>query len=325
MPITKSPPEFIFTDFRADQIAVSRTQPVKLRWVCDGDADATFTLFWSGNTGGESLAKGTREWPPSGQSRMITKDTSFMLRANTKNPSGGNEYHYQTIVINCTDPDLTANTLDVTNDTHLNTLTNTGRIHALAGIQGDGTKPLRVHQPAGLKVDAALDVGEYEGQATFRRQVTVAGTTALNGTTNLKTTNVAADSTFTANGTSNLNGTTNLKTTNVAAGSTFTAHGNFTASGGISLSEATSIFREPVSIPGAGHFTADADGFIYGQNRSGTTFYVLVRQGWTGPERRRVTVRDWESYCIPVKRNQVIDFENETAAIRNDSFWMRIS
>ncbi|WP_345205396.1 hypothetical protein, partial [Streptomyces lavendulae] len=26
VPITKSPPEFVFTDFRADQIAVSRTQ-----------------------------------------------------------------------------------------------------------------------------------------------------------------------------------------------------------------------------------------------------------------------------------------------------------
>ncbi|MFK0202608.1 hypothetical protein [Streptomyces lavendulae] len=209
MPITKSPPEFVFTDFRPENIAVTRTQNVKLFWVCEGDADATFTLFWTGNTNGESIAKNIRTWPPAGRNVTITKDTSFMLRAKTKNLSGTDEYHYQTIVINCTNPDLTANTLNVTNGTNLNTLavtngtnlntlTNTGRISALAGIQGDGSNPLRVHQPAGLKVDAALDVGEYGGHATFRGQVTVAGTTNLNGTTNTQNLTVNSSSTLKA-------------------------------------------------------------------------------------------------------------------------------
>ncbi|WP_345199039.1 hypothetical protein, partial [Streptomyces lavendulae] len=109
------------------------------------------------------------------------------------------EYHYQTIVINCTNPDLTANTLNVTNASNLNTLTNTGqinanagivsdgRIYARAGIQGDGTNPLRVHQPAGLQVDAALDAGGSGGHpAKFHGQVTVDGATSLNGNTNAK-------------------------------------------------------------------------------------------------------------------------------------------
>ncbi|WP_345204088.1 hypothetical protein, partial [Streptomyces lavendulae] len=67
VPITKSPPEFIFTDFRPENIAVNRTQPVKLFWICDGDADATFTLFWTGSTSGESIAKDARAWPPTGR------------------------------------------------------------------------------------------------------------------------------------------------------------------------------------------------------------------------------------------------------------------
>ncbi|MFF6946814.1 hypothetical protein ACFZAS_42825, partial [Streptomyces lavendulae] len=207
------------------------------------------TLFWTGKPQGEAIGKGVRQWPSTG-TVTISKDTSFMLRATTKNPSGTPEYHYQTIVINCTDPDLTANTLNVTNTTNLNGTTNLkttniatgntltangpvttnddihangnvtistaktlhvrdiqgngsygsldiggrlvlstagrtvtvqspltveGLITARAGIQGDGTTPLRVHQMAGLKVDAALDVGEYGGQATFRKQVNVSG------------------------------------------------------------------------------------------------------------------------------------------------------
>ncbi|MFK0202461.1 hypothetical protein [Streptomyces lavendulae] len=125
VPITKSPPEFIFTDFRPEQIAASRAQSIKLHWVCDGDADTTFTLYWTGNTSGEPIGKGIRVWPPSGRSRHITKDTSFMLRTNTRNANGAPEHRYQTIVINCTDPDINANALNVTNTSNLNGETST--------------------------------------------------------------------------------------------------------------------------------------------------------------------------------------------------------
>ncbi|MFE9222895.1 hypothetical protein ACFYN3_42390 [Streptomyces lavendulae] len=81
VPITKSPPEFIFTDFRPENIAVPRDRGVKLFWVCDGDADATFTLFWTGNTSGESIAKNVRTWPPAG--RTVTIETPASCSAPT--------------------------------------------------------------------------------------------------------------------------------------------------------------------------------------------------------------------------------------------------
>ncbi|WP_345204083.1 hypothetical protein, partial [Streptomyces lavendulae] len=212
---------------------------------------------------------------------------------------GGNEYHYQTIVINCTDPDLKANTLDVNNGANLNTLTSAGRISALAGIEGDGTKPLRVHQPAGLKVDAALDVGEYGGQATFRREVTVAGITSLNGNTTAKSLTVNGNLTvdpgsagyawiksgrLDVNSAANFNayGTTNLKTTNVAAGSTFTTNGDFTAAGKVN------IFQDPIEIlrtnvDSSHSWTAPTDGFLMVTNSGGDGYFRAQITGkWAG-------------------------------------------
>ncbi|MFE9222918.1 hypothetical protein ACFYN3_42520 [Streptomyces lavendulae] len=270
VPITKSPPEFIFTDFRPENIAVPRTQAVKLHWVCDGDADATFTLFWNGNT--EAIGKGVRQWPPAGRTVTITKDTSFMLRANTKNPSGGDEYHYQTIVINCTDPDLNANTLNVAGITNLNGTTNlkTATVAGTTNLNGTtNTKDLTVNSGYTL---------------TANGPVTLAGATSLNGSTTTRNLTVNSGYTLTANGpvtlagATTLNGSTTTRNLTVNSGYTLTVNGDFVVNGKVN------IFRSSYQIA---RYTSSTSGTWYAP----TAGLIMVRNdGGDGFFRAQITV-----------------------------------
>ncbi|MEU4955685.1 hypothetical protein [Streptomyces lavendulae] len=274
VPITKSPPEFIFTDFRPENIAVPRTQAVKLHWVCDGDADATFTLFWNGNT--EAIGKGVRQWPPAGRTVTITKDTSFMLRANTKNPSGGDEYHYQTIVINCTDPDLTANTLNVTNTSNLSDTNiapdrflKVNEIHANGGAYG-------VHIDADLQLKGKL--GRWGGGGSidfFNTGLTVTGGDInLHGTTNTRDLTVNSNNTLKAsklessgwaygihvNSSLQISGFLNgYSNTPIAIDNGLSVAGTFTANGPVDLFKGTMAILQ-ATVVGTWSFTAPTSG-----------------------------------------------------------------
>ncbi|MFK0202610.1 hypothetical protein [Streptomyces lavendulae] len=270
-------PEFIFKDFRPEQIAVNRTQPVKLHWVCEGDEAATFTLFWTGNPDGEAIGAGIREWPPADQTHTIANDTNFMLRANTRNPDDTEEHHYLTTGISCIDPDLKANTLNVANITDLN-----GACRVNGPVSLNGTTTTR--------------------NLTTNGVLTVAGVTNL-GSTNINSGNILKVNEIQANGSPygvHVNADLQLKgnlgrwggsnagpITLANAGLTIPSDQTFTAEGPINLNGPLGSGAQSgsLAINTTKSFTAPTSGILVGHAYSGSRYSGVKVSIWgvSGP------------------------------------------
>lgn len=147
---------------------VENGEAAVLRW--EG-SDAKYTMHWGDTPAGVSLDK-ERVWPTP---RGLTTVTGFMLRAEVT-AGGSTLTHTLTTAVTVRIPDLVVRNLTVQGPATFAdnvSLSNTAKDLTVAGsVRGAGSSPLRVSQPAGLKVDAALSV---HGSSTFADNVAVTG------------------------------------------------------------------------------------------------------------------------------------------------------
>ncbi|MFF9897737.1 hypothetical protein [Streptomyces longispororuber] len=172
--VDKFPAGFVFRNFAPEKIMVENGEVAVLRW--EG-SDAKYTMHWGDTPAGVTLDK-ERVWPTP---RGLTTVTGFMLRAEVT-AGGVTLTHTLTTAVTVRIPDLVVRNLTVQGPATFAdsvSLTNTAKDLTVAGsVRGAGSNPLRVSQPAGLKVDAVLNV---TGASTFNGDVTANGFVAALG------------------------------------------------------------------------------------------------------------------------------------------------
>jgi hypothetical protein len=172
--VDKFPAGFVFRNFAPEKIMVENGEVAVLRW--EG-SDAKYTMHWGDTPAGVLLDK-ERVWPTP---RGLTTVTGFMLRAEVT-AGGVTLTHTLTTAVTVRIPDLVVRNLTVQGPATFAdsvSLTNTAKDLTVAGsVRGAGSSPLRVSQPAGLKVDAALNV---TGASTFDNNVTVTDDLTVKG------------------------------------------------------------------------------------------------------------------------------------------------
>ncbi|MGY0072014.1 hypothetical protein ACWZEH_35865 (plasmid) [Streptomyces sp. QTS137] len=172
--VDKFPTGFVFRNFAPEKIMVENGEAAVLRW--EG-SDAKYTMHWGDTPAGVSLDK-ERVWPTP---RGLTTVTGFMLRAEVT-AGGATLTHTLTTAVTVRIPDLVVRNLTVQGPATFAdnvSLSNTAKDLTVAGsVRGAGSSPLRVSQPAGLKVDAGLNV---TGASTFDNNVTVTDDLTVKG------------------------------------------------------------------------------------------------------------------------------------------------
>ncbi|MFI1452179.1 hypothetical protein, partial [Streptomyces roseus] len=158
--VDKFPAGFVFRNFAPEKIMVENGEVAVLRW--EG-SDAKYTMHWGDTPAGVSLDK-ERIWSTP---RGLTTVTGFMLRAEVT-AGGVTLTHTLTTAVTVRIPDLVVRNLTVQGPATFAdsvSLSNTAKDLTVAGsVRGAGSNPLRISQPAGLKVDAVLNV---TGASTF--------------------------------------------------------------------------------------------------------------------------------------------------------------
>ncbi|MFF3343622.1 hypothetical protein [Streptomyces flavidovirens] len=166
--VDKFPAGFVFRNFAPEKIMVENGEVAVLRW--EG-SDAKYTMHWGDTPAGVPLDK-ERVWSTP---RPLTTVTGFMLRAEVTAGSA-TLTHTLTTAVTVRIPDLVVRNLTVQGPATFAdsvSLTNTAKDLTVAGsVRGAGSNPLRVSQPAGLKVDAALNV---HGASTFNNSINAVG------------------------------------------------------------------------------------------------------------------------------------------------------
>ncbi|WP_327418358.1 hypothetical protein [Streptomyces sp. NBC_01233] len=167
--VDKFPAGFVFRNFAPEKIMVENGEVAVLRW--EG-SDAKYTMHWGDPPAGVPLDK-ERVWSTP---RGLTTVTGFMLRAEVT-AGGVTLTHTLTTAVTVRIPDLVVRNLTVQGPATFAdsvSLSNTAKDLTVAGsVRGAGSNPLRVSQPAGLKVDAALNV---TGASTFANSVSLSNT-----------------------------------------------------------------------------------------------------------------------------------------------------
>ncbi|MFI8499926.1 hypothetical protein ACIGFK_15675 [Streptomyces sp. NPDC085524] len=269
--VDKFPAGFVFRNFAPEKIMVENGEAAVLRW--EG-SDAKYTMYWGDAPAGVPLDK-ERTWTtPVGLSTV----TGFMLRAEVSE-GGTTLTHTLTTAVTVRIPDLVVRNLTVQGPAVFSdavSLSNAAKDLTVAGsVRGAGSNPLRVSQPAGLKVDAKAQVAgvfSVDGTSTFNNDVSVAGTqtttlTVLgsvrgSGSNPLRVSQPAGlkvDAAMTVAGATSLTGTTTLSGATTLSGSTV-------LSGTTQLFQGAQIrFWNKGQAPGSGNkFTATAqtDGIL---------------------------------------------------------------
>ncbi|MFI7360323.1 hypothetical protein ACIBTP_41270 [Streptomyces avidinii] len=252
--VDKFPAGFVFRNFAPEKIMVENGEVAVLRW--EG-SDAKYTMHWGDTPAGVSLDK-ERVWPTP---RGLTTVTGFMLRAEVT-AGGVTLTHTLTTAVTVRIPDLVVRNLTVQGPATFAdsvSLSNTAKDLTVAGsVRGAGSNPLRVSQPAGLKIDAALNV---TGASTFANSVsltnaakdlTVAGSVRGAGSNPLRVSQPAGlkvDAVLNVTGASTFN---NSITTigDVTVGGTLTANGNLNAvgTGTVRIADLRGPYGEPLKI-----------------------------------------------------------------------------
>ncbi|WAL93646.1 hypothetical protein [Streptomyces sp. Je 1-369] len=167
--VDKFPAGFVFRNFAPEKIMVENGEVAVLHW--EG-SDAKYTMHWGDTPAGVSLDK-ERVWSTP---RGLTTVTGFMLRAEVT-AGGVTLTHTLTTAVTVRIPDLVVRNLTVQGPATFAdsvSLSNTAKDLTVAGsVRGAGSTPLRVSQPAGLKVDAVLNV---TGASTFANSVSLSNT-----------------------------------------------------------------------------------------------------------------------------------------------------
>ncbi|GHA08498.1 hypothetical protein GCM10010372_04810 [Streptomyces tauricus] len=315
--VDKFPAGFVFRNFAPEKIMVENGEAAVLRW--EG-SDAKYTMHWGDTPAGVSLDK-ERVWPTP---RGLTTVTGFMLRAEVT-AGGSTLTHTLTTAVTVRIPDLVVRNLTVQGPATFAdnvSLSNTAKDLTVAGsVRGAGSSPLRVSQPAGLKVDAALNV---HGSSTFANNVAVTGsdTTTVTVTGSLRgagskplrisqpaglkvdaALNVAGASTFDNNVT-------------VATGKTLRAGGPVQFAGAVQAYGSPAYRRSwpQQSVPSFGnyfHATAPTDGTLSGQvtgptGISGSTTRLTV---YTDGRYNNITPPaqpGMASFSIPLRKGQSV-------------------
>ncbi|MEU5195718.1 hypothetical protein AB0G86_16955 [Streptomyces scabiei] len=167
--VDKFPAGFVFRNFAPEKIMVENGEVAVLHW--EG-SDAKYTMHWGDTPAGVPLDK-ERVWSTP---RGLTTVTGFMLRAEVT-AGGVTLTHTLTTAVTVRVPDLVVRNLTVQGPATFAdsvSLSNTAKDLTVAGsVRGAGSNPLRVSQPAGLKVDAVLNV---TGASTFADSVSLSNT-----------------------------------------------------------------------------------------------------------------------------------------------------